>query len=54
MGQQYRGTTEDKKREEFRAWLEEEVRQQVKAVLEEVMQAEMAEQLGALPYERTE
>lgn len=54
MGQEYRRTNEEKKREEFRAWLEEQIRRQVKAVLEEIMRAEMAEQLGALPYERTE
>jgi len=54
VGQEYHGTNEEKKREEFRAWLEEEIRRQVKAVLEEVMRAEMADQLGALLYERTE
>jgi len=54
VGQEYRGTNEEKERKEFRALLEEEIRRQVKAVLEEVMLAEMAEQLGALPYERTE
>lgn len=54
MGQEYRRTNEEKKREEFRALLEEQIRGQVKAVLEEIMRAEMAEQLGALPYERTE
>jgi len=33
VGQEYRGTYEEKKREEFRAWLEEQIRRQVKAVL---------------------
>ena len=54
MGQEYRRTNEEKKREEFRAWLEEQIRRQVKTEFWKRSCVRRWQSARGIAYERTE